>query len=156
MSNSIEVNEKSKKIWNNEELTFAYYVAKHGNLKALQMTKEDVVHHIIGNTTERSFDMQVENFRHLLGIGESAYDHYSQKMVEVSESLKNTTITNVRTILMNYATKMDVVTQERRVKRANESKMERRDELNSTLNKNFEAKLEAMRLSGRRLTPVKK
>tara|TARA_R110000737_G_scaffold317350_1_gene327961 strand:+ start:136 stop:585 length:450 start_codon:yes stop_codon:yes gene_type:complete len=146
----------SKRIWNNEELTFAYYVAKHGNLKALQMTKEDVVYHIIGNTTERSFDMQVENFRHLLGIGESAYDNYSQKMVEVSESLKNTTITNVRTILMNYATKMDVVAQERRVKRANESKMEKRDELNSTLNKNFEAKLEAMRLSGRRLTPVKK
>lgn len=146
----------TKRIWNTEELTFAYYVAKHGNLDALKMNKEDVVYHIIGDTTERSFDMQVENFRHLLGIGESKYDNYSQKMVEVSESLKNTTITNVRTILMDYAIKMDAIAEERRIKRANVSKMEKRDLLNVELNKNFEAKLEAMRLSGRRLTPIKK
>ena len=146
----------TKRIWNNEELTFAYYVAKHGNLKALQMTKEDVVYHIIGNTTERSFDMQVENFRNLLGLVDSPYNNYSQKMVEVSESLKNTTITNVRTILMDYAIKMDDVAEERRVKRANVSVSTKRQELNSELNKNFENKLAAMRKSGRRLTPVNK
>ena len=148
-------NTKSR-IWNNEELTFAYYVAKFGQLEKMKMTKDDVVYHIIGNTTERSFDMQVENFRNLLGLVDSPYNNYSQKMVEVSESLKNTTITNVRTILMDYAIKMDSVAEERRVKRANVSVSTKRQELNSELNKNFENKLAAMRKSGRRLTPVNK
>ena len=147
-------NTKSR-IWNNEELTFAYYVAKFGQLEKMKMTKDDVVYHIIGDTTERSFDMQVENFRNLLGLVDSPYNNYSQKMVEVSESLKNTTITNVRTILMDYAIKMDSVAEERRVKRANVSVSTKRQELNSELNKNFENKLAAMRKSGRRLTPVK-
>lgn len=146
----------SKRIWNNEELTFAYYVAKYGNLSALKMTKEDVVHHIIGDTTEHSFDMQVENFRNLLGIVDSPYNNYSQKMVEVSESLKNTTITNVRTILMDYAIKMDDVAESRRVARANKSLTEKKDILNEELNKNFEAKLANFAKMGRRLTPVKK
>lgn len=148
-------NTKSR-IWNNEELTFAYYVAKFGQLEKMKMTKDDVVYHIIGDTTERSFDMQVENFRNLLGLVDSPYNNYSQKMVEVSESLKNTTITNVRTILMDYAIKMDSVAEERRVKRANVSVSTKRQELNSELNKNFENKLAAMRKSGRRLTPVNK
>mgnify|MGYP003675776123 FL=1 len=148
-------NTKSR-IWNNEELTFAYYVAKFGQLEKMKMTKDDVVYHIIGDTTERSFDMQVENFRNLLGLVDSPYNNYSQKMVEVSESLKNTTITNVRTILMDYAIKMDDVAEERRVKRANVSVSTKRQELNSELNKNFENKLAAMRKSGRRLTPVNK
>lgn len=150
------MSKSSKRIWNTEELTFAYYVAKHGSLDMLKMTKEDVVHHIIGNTTERSFDMQVENFRHLMGIGESAYDNYSQKMVEVDESLKNKTITQVREILMNYAIKMDDVAEARRVARANKSLSEKKDILNEELNKNFEAKLANFAKMGRRLTPVNK
>ena len=146
----------TQRIWNNEELTFAYYVAKFGQLEKLKMTKEDVIYHIIGNTTERSFDMQVENFRNLLGLVDSPYNNYSQKMVEVSESLKNTTITNVRTILMDYAIKMDEVATARRIKRENVSKMDKRDELNKEMNKNFNAQLNMMKLMGRNLTPIGK
>ena len=125
------------------------------------MTKEDVVYHIIGDTTERSFDIQVENFRNLLGLVDGPYSNYKkslpyQQMVEVSESLKNTTITNVRTILVDYATKMDDVADARRIKRANASKIEKRDLLNAELNKNFEAKMNMMKLMGRNLTPLKK
>jgi fructose-1,6-bisphosphatase len=151
-----KVTKNSKRIWSNEELTFAYYVAKYGSLDMLKMTKEDVVHHIIGNTTERSFDMQVENFKHLLGIGEGAYDNYSQKMVEVSESLKNHTVTNVREILMDYAMKMDDVAEQRRVSRANKTVKSKTDELNEVLNKQFENKLKMMKLMGRNLTPINK
>ena len=146
----------TQRIWNNEELTFAYYVAKHGNLDALKMRKDDVVYHIIGDTTVRSFDMQVENFRNLLGIVDSPYNNYSQKMVEVSESLKNTTITNVRTILMDYAIKMDEVATARRIKRENEEKMSKVNELNKEMNKNFNAQLNMMKLMGRNLTPIGK
>ena len=51
---------------------------------------------------------------------------------------------------------MDEVANERRIKRANVSKVEKRDLLNEELNKNFEAKLANFAKMGRRLTPVKK
>ena len=37
-----KVTKNSKRIWTKEELTFAYYVSKYGNLNGLNMKKEEV------------------------------------------------------------------------------------------------------------------
>lgn len=145
-----------QRIWNQKELTIAYYASKYGTLNGLNMSKEELVNYVIGNTSERSFDMQVANFNYLLGIGESKYTDYSKAMVQVVEELKNKTVTQVREMILDYAIEIDEVVAKRKTDLANKKVSTKTQELNDELNKNFEAKLNAMRLSGRRLTPVKK
>lgn len=145
-----------QRIWNQKELTIAYYASKYGTLNGLNMSKEELVNYVIGNTSERSFDMQVANFNYLLGIGESKYTDYSKAMVQVVEELKNKTVTQVREMILDYAIEIDEVVARRKTELANKKVSTKTQELNDELNKNFEAKLNAMRLSGRRLTPVKK
>ena len=150
-----KVTKNSKRIWTKEELTFAYYVSKYGNLNGLNMKKEEVVNYVIGDTTERSFDMQVANFNYLLGIGESQYTDYSQLMVEVVEDFKNTTVTQLRDLMVDYAASIDDKVEERRVKLANTEANSKVEELNKVANKNFEAKLKMFAKMGRKLTPLK-
>ena len=92
---------KTQRIWNQNELTIAYYASKYGTLNGLNMSKEELVDYVIGNTSERSFDMQVANFNYLLGIGESKYTDYSKAMVKVVEDLKNKTVTQVREMILD-------------------------------------------------------
>lgn len=145
-----------QRIWNQSELTIAYYASKYGTLNGLNMSKEELVNYVIGNTSERSFDMQVANFNYLLGIGDSKYTDYSKAMVQVVEDLKNKTVTQVREIILDYAISIDEQVAKRKTELQNKKVSTKTQELNEELNKNFEAKLQAMRKMGRRLTPVKK
>jgi len=143
-----------QRIWNNEELTIAYYVSKYGTLNGLNIRKDEIVNYVIGNTSERSFDMQVANFNYLLGIGESQYTDYSKAMVEVVEELKNKTVTQVREIIMNYAISID---EQIAINKTNFKNTEVKDKtqlLNEELNRVYEAKLDAIARSGRRLRPI--
>lgn len=147
----------SKRIWNKEELTFAYYVSKYGTLNGLNMDKEEIVNYIIGDTTERSFDMQVANFNYILGhIDSYQLDATSKLQGEIVEELKNKTVTQVRDILINYAESVDDKARERKVKAKNKTANEKVAELNAISQGNFEAKLAMYAQMGRRLTPVKK
>jgi len=146
----------SKRIWNKEELTFAYYVSKYGTLNGLNMSKDEIVEYVIGDTTERSFDMQVANFNYILGLGDYQLDATSRLQVEIVEELKNKTVTQVRDILINYADSIDEVVNSRRTKKNNTVANENVAALNAQEVANFEAKMKMYKSLGRRLTPVKK
>ena len=146
----------SKRIWNKEELTFAYYVSKYGTLNGLNMSKDEIVEYVIGDTTERSFDMQVANFNYILGLGDYQLDATSRLQVEIVEELKNKTVTQVRDILINYADSIDEVVNSRRTKKNNTVANENVAALNAQEVANFEAKMKMYKSLGRRLTPVKR
>lgn len=145
-----------KRIWNTEELTCAYYVSKYGTLNGLKMTKEELVDYVIGDTTERSFDMQVANFNYIMGVGEYQLEDTSKAQRELVDSLTNKTVTQVREIILTYAEKIDDEVSARRTAVANKSANSKVEELNAEMEKNFQAKLQMLKLMGRNLTPVKK
>ena len=145
-----------QRIWNNEELTIAYYASKYGSLNGLNMRKDEIVNYVIGNTTERSFDMQVANFNYLLGLDGSQLEDYSKAMVEVVENLKNKTVTQVREIILNYAISIDEQIAENKTNFKNAEVKTKTQLLNEELNKRYQDKLDAMARSGRRLKPLNK
>lgn len=145
---------KTQRIWNKQELTIAYYASKYGTLNGLKMNKEEIVNYVIGNTSERSFDMQVANFNYLLGLDGSQLEDYSKLMVEVVEDLKNKTVTQVREIIMNYAISIDDQIAANKVAFKNCEVKTKTQLLNEELNRVYEAKLNAMARSGRRLKPL--
>lgn len=147
---------QAKRIWNKEELTFAYYVSKYGTLNGLNMTKEEIVNYLIGDITERSFDMQVANFNYILGNGDYQLDATSELQRTITDELKNKTITQVRDILITYAESKDEEFRARKIKAKNKTANEKVAELNAISNANFEAKLAMYKSLGRKLTPVKK
>ena len=144
------------RIWNNNELTIAYYVSKYGTLNGLNMKKEEIVNYIIGNTTERSFDMQVANFNYIMGVGDYQLEHTSKAQRDLVDALANKTVTQVRKMILDYAISIDEKVEARKAQVANEKVSTRTQQLNDELNRNFEAKIANMRRMGRRLTPVKK
>ena len=149
------MSKSQKRIWSTEELTIAFYISKYG-MNGLNTNKQELVDYVIGNTTQRSLDMQVANFNFLLGVGEYQLEDASKAQKDVVDALGNKTITQVRKLIFSYMDEIDSTITQRQTSVKNKSVTEKRDEANALLNSTFENKIAAMRKAGRRLTPVKK
>ena len=91
-----------RRIWNNEELTIAYYITKWG-YSGLDISEEDLVNGVIGNTTAASLLKQTANFRDIMNIeGFKLGNGQAQPAKEaVVEELKNMTMTQVRKLVIS-------------------------------------------------------
>jgi hypothetical protein len=87
---------KKNKIWNEKELTIAYYIAKWGFSGLQGITLEELVNYVMPDTTVGSLKMQIANFRHVLGFEERTLKDASKAMYDLHEQLKNKTMTQVR------------------------------------------------------------
>jgi hypothetical protein len=130
----------SKRIWNNNELIIAYYVAKW-DVNGLKMTEEELAEYVIGNTSAQSLKMQAANFRHLLGIEGYTLEDASQAQRDVVEQLKNSTVTQVRNMIFTYTDSVQEEFDARKASKTNKAVNEKRDQLNAQLQKDFEAQL---------------
>jgi hypothetical protein len=133
----------SKRIWNNKELTIAYYIAKWDS-NGLKMSKEDLAEFVITNTSIRSLDMQAANFRFLLGLEGYQLEDASVAQKNLVDELDNLTVTQVRNIIFTYADSVSDRTEELKRKSANKSVNQKRDELNAELDKNFQARVNSI------------
>jgi hypothetical protein len=87
---------KKNKIWNEKELTIAYYIAKWGFSGLQGITLEELVNYVMPDATVGSLKMQIANFRHVLGFEERTLKDASKAMYDLHEQLKNKTMTQVR------------------------------------------------------------
>ena len=143
-----------KRIWNNEELTIAYYIAKW-DLNGLNMTEEDLADYVIGNTSTQSLRMQTANFRHLLGLEGYSLEDASEAQKSVVDLMANKTVTQVRNIIFTYADSVSDQISANKAKKTNSKIDIRKDELNDMLQMNFENQL-AMKSMNRRLRRITK
>lgn len=90
-----------KRIWNKHELTIAYYIAKWGYY-GIKTTEDNLVYHTIGDTTLKSFRMQVAKFRFLLGLEKAEFCNPSKNAKDVTKELKDKTVSQVRIIIADY------------------------------------------------------
>lgn len=139
-----------KRIWSKDELTIAYYIAKWG-YAGLRISEYDFAEYIIGNTSIPSLKMQVANFRYLLGIDGFKLEDASKAMKDLTEELSNSTITQVRRMILNYVDSCNEKIEIEKSKSINKQVNKRRDELNEQYDNNFKAKLNMMQSQGRRL-----
>lgn len=72
-----------RRTWQKEELLFCYYVAKYG-FGGLEISRDELIFDIIGNTTIKSFDYQTANFRSLLGMEGGQLVNYSNRMRSIA------------------------------------------------------------------------
>lgn len=144
----------SKRIWNNNELIIAYYVAKW-DVNGLNMTEDELAEYVIGNTSTQSLRMQAANFKHLLGIEGYTLEDASQAQRDVVEQLKNSTVTQVRNIIFTYTDSVQEEFDARKASKVNKEVNEKRDQLNEKLQKDFEAQLK-MKGMYRRLKKITK
>lgn len=144
----------TKRIWNKQELTIAYYIAKW-DIGGLKITEQELVDYVIGRTTRPSLKMQVANFRFLLQLDGPQLEDASQAMRSLAEELSNHTVVQVRSIIFNYIDKMEDVILEQKTKGINATINKRRDELNAQLESNFLAQV-AQKSIGRRLRKIEK
>lgn len=142
----------SKRIWNNNELIIAYYIAKW-DVNGLKMTEEELAEFVIGNTSTQSLKMQAANFRHLLGIEGYTLEDASNAQRDVVEQLKNKTVTQVRNIIFTYADSVSEQVATLKATKSNKVVNEKRDELNKLMQKNFENELK-MKMMNRRLRKI--
>lgn len=146
---------KSKqRIWTRAELTIAYYIAKW-DFNGLKISEKDLAEGVIGDTTVRSLQMQVANFRFILGYDGYVLKDYSKAQSEVATVLQNKTITQVRKIVDTIIEKSDVKLEKLENRRNNVKVNEVKNKLNKEAEELFAAKLFNLR-KYRRLTPVKK
>jgi hypothetical protein len=134
----------SKRIWTNQELTIAYYMAKW-NMNGIGITEQALVDGVIGNTSVGSFRMQVANFRYLLDIEGCQLTHASKKMKELCEKLSNKTMTQVRRMVIKAIKQSDVSSEYYSTKKNNEAAYKRRDELNQLSETNYQNKLKQLK-----------
>lgn len=92
---------QKKRIWSKEELIIAYYISKW-DLNGLNVSEDELVEAVIGRTTIPSLRMQVSNFRYLMNIEGQQLSHASEDMKELVGELQNTTVTNVRRMVLDY------------------------------------------------------
>lgn len=143
-----------KRIWTRAELTIAYYIAKW-DYNGLKVSEEDLIEAVIGDTTKRSLDMQVANFRYILGIEGYSLEHFSKAQDDVATSLQNKTITQVRRLIETIIRNSDAKISFQQNRRNNDKIEDVRKQLNTDEQNRFEAKMNAFS-KYRRLTPVKK
>jgi hypothetical protein len=133
----------TKRIWNTEELTIAYYIAKWDE-NGLKMSKEDLAEYVITNTSVRSLNMQAANFRFLLGLEGYQLEDASAAQRQLVDELDNLTVTQVRNIIFTYADSVSDRTEELKRKSANKSVNQKRDEANAELEAQFQAKVKSL------------
>lgn len=143
-----------KRIWNDQELTIAYYIAKW-DVAGLKISEKDLVQYVIGETTHTSLKMQVANFRYLLGVEGPQLQDASQSMKRLVDDLANKTMTQVRNTIFAYMEEIEASIEQLKIKGVNAQINKRRDEANAQLNKNFEAQL-AIKSQYRRLKRIEK
>lgn len=118
-----------KRIWNEKELTIAYYIAKWDML-GVGVELEDLVNEVIGDTTVNSLNMQVANFRFLLNIPGRQLEHASNVMKELVDKYQNQTMTQMRRLLNVIISESDVKIEKAKTRRNNDTANEKRDVLN--------------------------
>ena len=133
-----------KRIWNKEELTIAYFIAKWG-VDPLKMSEDELVEYVIGDTTKNSLKKQVANFRYLLNLDGYKLKDYSKAMSELVDELKNETYTNVKNSIEGYITENQDKISNLLVKSSNKKIDEKKHLLNKDLDDNFNRQLEAKR-----------
>lgn len=133
----------SKRIWNKEELTIAYYIAKWG-LTGIDVTPEELAESVIGDTTEASLQMQVANFRSILNIEGFQLDHTSKAQNDLINEYKNTTMTQIRAqVISKIQSSVSNIISNKKKKNALESS-KRVQSLNADLQKNHDNKVASM------------
>jgi len=145
----------SKRIWSNEELTIAFYIAKYG-VEQLKMDEDFIVDYVIGNTSVASLKMQVANFNELLDLDGPRLAAYSKAMVTVVDNNDNKSQKDLTQEIFNFCDTRENEIADRKTKVANKSVAQKTLDLNIELNKNFDAKMKSFAKMGRRLTPVVK
>ncbi len=134
----------SKRIWNKEELTIAYYIAKWG-LTGIDITPEELAELVIGNTTEVSLQMQVTHFRSILNIEDSNLTGASNVMIELINEYKDVTMTQIRAqVISKIQSSVSNIISNKKKKNALES-YKRVQSLNADLQKNHDNKIASMR-----------
>lgn len=133
----------TKRIWNTEELTIAYYIAKW-DINGLKMSREDLANFVITNTSVRSLNMQAANFRYLLGLEGYQLEDASQAQRQLVDELDNMTVTQVRNNIFTYADSVSDRTEELRVTFENKSVNQKRDEANAQLDAVYQKKVKSL------------
>lgn len=133
----------TQRIWTRAELTIAYYIAKFG-IESLKISAKDLAEAVIEDTTERSLDMQVANFRFILGIDGYQLEHFSAAQDDVATALQDKTITQVRKIVDFLIGVSDLKLEKLASRRNNVKVNDVKDKLNQESQTRFEAKLRAI------------
>ena len=142
------------KKWSKKELQIAYYIAKW-DMNGLAIEVEDLMAGVIVGTTKSSLTRQVANFRYILDIPGYQLKNGSKAMAKIVEEFKDTTMTNVRKIVLKTIADAGVKVEIVKRNRINNKISNNTQLMNDRLQENFEANL---RMAGmfRRLKPVKK
>lgn len=140
------MSQNKKRIWSSNELTIAYYIAKHG-YTGLKISEYDFVEYIIGDTTIPSLRMQIANFRYLLNIEgyQLAAGGEQPAKRKIVEELQNLTATQVRRIIKDYVLTIEDSIEIAKRNKSNKEINKRKDALNAQEQINFENKLAQMR-----------
>jgi len=140
---------RKQRIWSEIELTIAYYIARW-DYAGLKISEYEMVEYIIQDTTINSLNMQVANFRFLLGIDGRQLEDASKAMRELVNKLDGKTIVQIRRTILDYACEKDTSFSINCHKQNNKAINKKKDKLNEQYRFNFEKELER-RSRGRRL-----
>ena len=110
---------KGTKVWNEQELTIAFYIAKWGYAGLKDTSEEEIAMCIISDTTVQSLRMQVANFRFVLGLEGRTLKDASKAMYELNDKLTNKTMSQVRSLILPTINDADVCVNDIRVKGLN-------------------------------------
>lgn len=144
-------NTKNTHDWTVQDLVIAYYITKW-EYSGLGIDETDLVDSVITETTVHSLNMQVANFRHLLNIDGYKLSDSSKMMGEIVDKYESSSMLDVRKVVLKIIENSDV--EIGRNIRNNKVIVQKKLELNSELNKNYEAKLKMYASMGRRLKKV--
>lgn len=133
----------AKRIWNKKELIIAYYIAKWG-IHGLGVESEDLVESVIGDTTVKSLEMQISNFRFILDLPGNRLEHAGATKIKLAEELQNVTYTNIKKMVLGMINESGAKIKKAKISRNNKQTMDRRDELNARSQKNFKNKMKEM------------
>ena len=145
----------SKRIWSNEELTIAFYIAKYG-AEQLKMDEDFIVDYVIGNTSVASLKMQVMRFNELLDLDGPRLTAPTPAMAKVVNDNDNKSQKNLTQEIFDFCDTRENEIADRKTKVANRSVSQKTVDLNIELNKTFDAKMKSFAKMGRRLTPINK
>ena len=132
-----------KRIWNKQELTIAYYMAKY-DMSGINIEEDTLIHTVIKDTSKASLRMQVANFRHLLNIEGYQLSHASQAMKDLCDEYDTKSQSEIKMLVISYIDACELDIADYTTQKANKIVNKRRDKLNSILKSNFENKLATM------------
>lgn len=141
-----------KRIWTKGELRIAYYIAKWG-YHALNITEEELVDHVIGDTSTTSLRRQSANFRFILGIDGYQLEHVSRAQKNLVDELASQNQQQVRRDITAFIDHRSDEIFDRKVSSHNKVVEKKKEDLNNQLQLDFKNKL-AIISRGRNLRPV--